>query len=202
MALSTRSLRWLAAVCKPGVAPTFPGGFKAASWELGSFALPEKRAGQEGHCSQFLAANPPRAGLELVRAEPAPSGRLRFATRPPDAYHPAGKIAQGSTSLMTSANSFGLRGGSEQVACETMQRQGKDFSLKERCKCPHCGSVDVRRSKRRGFFELSVLRILPLRPYRCRNCDWRYYSLKRAAQSEQRLASDHLEAGAGQPRGA
>jgi len=83
-----------------------------------------------------------------------------------------------------------------------MQRQGKVLSLTELCKCPHCGSVDVRRSKRRGFFELFVLRILPLRPYRCKNCDWRYYSLKRAPQSERRLASDHLEAGTDAARGA
>src|SRR5712692_7343982 len=48
--------------------------------------LAEKRAGHEGHCFQFLAANPPVAGLQPVRGEPAPPWRLRFATRPSDAY--------------------------------------------------------------------------------------------------------------------
>jgi len=48
LALSTRSLRCLAAVCKPGVTPTFPGGFKATSWELGSCALARKTCRPRG----------------------------------------------------------------------------------------------------------------------------------------------------------
>ncbi len=48
LALSTRSFRWLAAVCKSGVAPTFPGGFKATSWELGSSALAKKTCRPRG----------------------------------------------------------------------------------------------------------------------------------------------------------
>ena len=83
-----------------------------------------------------------------------------------------------------------------------MQGRGKVFSLKKARTCPYCGSVDVHRSKRRGFFELFLLSILPLRPYRCAVCDWRYYGLKGTSRLKQRLASDYLEEGTGQPRGA
>lgn len=42
--------------------------------------------------------------------------------------------------------------------------------------CLHCQSTCVRRSKRRGVFELSVLRFIPMRPFRCENCDRRFYA--------------------------
>jgi hypothetical protein len=43
--------------------------------------------------------------------------------------------------------------------------------------CPFCRSADVRRSKRRGFFELYLLRLVLLRPFRCMECDRRHYGL-------------------------
>jgi len=42
--------------------------------------------------------------------------------------------------------------------------------------CPHCQSTSVRRSKRRGAFELSVLSLIPMRPFRCEDCDRRFYA--------------------------
>lgn len=42
--------------------------------------------------------------------------------------------------------------------------------------CPHCESVNVRRSHRRGLFEQVVLRILLMRPYRCSRCNSRHYN--------------------------
>jgi hypothetical protein len=47
-------------------------------------------------------------------------------------------------------------------------------SLKQR-PCPKCQSKETRRSKRRGFFELGLLGLLPVLPFRCRDCDWRFY---------------------------
>jgi hypothetical protein len=41
--------------------------------------------------------------------------------------------------------------------------------------CPHCKSKYIHRSKRRGIFELSVLTLVPIRPFRCEDCDRRFY---------------------------
>jgi ribosomal protein L37AE/L43A len=43
--------------------------------------------------------------------------------------------------------------------------------------CPHCQSKAIRRSKRRGVFESSILSLLPVRPFRCKDCDHRFYGL-------------------------
>lgn len=42
--------------------------------------------------------------------------------------------------------------------------------------CPYCQSKAVRRSMRRGMLELAILRLVPLRPFRCKDCDHRFYS--------------------------
>ena len=42
--------------------------------------------------------------------------------------------------------------------------------------CPHCQSVNVRRSRRKGFFERFLLPLLLVRPYRCQKCDLRHYN--------------------------
>jgi hypothetical protein len=43
--------------------------------------------------------------------------------------------------------------------------------------CPHCESTSVHRSRRRGVFEILVLRLFLVRPYRCWNCARRHYGL-------------------------
>jgi hypothetical protein len=43
--------------------------------------------------------------------------------------------------------------------------------------CPHCSSVEVFRSHRRGFIEKYVLHPFRMRPYRCVECDTRFYAL-------------------------
>jgi hypothetical protein len=40
--------------------------------------------------------------------------------------------------------------------------------------CPLCGSDDVLRSHRRGILEWTVLLMLLLRPFRCRQCSARH----------------------------
>ena len=42
--------------------------------------------------------------------------------------------------------------------------------------CPHCQSVNVRRSRRKGPFERILLPLLLVRPYRCQKCDLRHYN--------------------------
>lgn len=48
----------------------------------------------------------------------------------------------------------------------------------ENPRCPHCEGKDVRRSPRRGFFELILLSSISVRPFRCQGCAARFYSLK------------------------
>ena len=43
--------------------------------------------------------------------------------------------------------------------------------------CPHCRSFDVRRSHRRGLFEVFVLPLSMMRPFRCEDCGKRHYNL-------------------------
>jgi DNA-directed RNA polymerase subunit RPC12/RpoP len=51
--------------------------------------------------------------------------------------------------------------------------------------CPHCNSKYIHRSKRRGIFELSVLSLVPIRPFRCEDCDRRFYWFAWAGNSIQ-----------------
>jgi DNA-directed RNA polymerase subunit RPC12/RpoP len=44
--------------------------------------------------------------------------------------------------------------------------------------CPYCGSSEVFRSHRRGTVERYLLRAIAVRPYRCVNCDARFYGRK------------------------
>jgi DNA-directed RNA polymerase subunit RPC12/RpoP len=44
--------------------------------------------------------------------------------------------------------------------------------------CPHCGSAEVFRSHRRDAVERYLLRAIGMRPFRCVNCDARFYRLK------------------------
>ncbi len=41
--------------------------------------------------------------------------------------------------------------------------------------CPQCHSLDVHRSRRRGFVERFLLALIFLRPLRCEKCKARYY---------------------------
>lgn len=58
--------------------------------------------------------------------------------------------------------------------------------------CPSCGAQRVARSRRHGVVERVLLRLLPIRPYRCGNCGSRFYGyhrrlevhLQREAQSD------------------
>jgi len=44
--------------------------------------------------------------------------------------------------------------------------------------CPNCGSSEIFRSHRRGAVERYLLRAIRVRPFRCVNCDARFYGLK------------------------
>jgi hypothetical protein len=44
---------------------------------------------------------------------------------------------------------------------------------------PQCRSIETSRSRRRGTVERYLLRVIGLRPFRCLNCDVRFYSFAR-----------------------
>src|SRR5271155_2363430 len=58
--------------------------------------------------------------------------------------------------------------------------------------CPRCQSRATHRSKRRGTFELTILSVIPLRPFRCEDCDRRFYAFVSATDSVSRHS--HSEA--------
>jgi hypothetical protein len=45
--------------------------------------------------------------------------------------------------------------------------------------CPQCRSIATSRSHRRGTVERFLLTVIGLRPFRCLNCDARFYSFGR-----------------------
>jgi DNA-directed RNA polymerase subunit RPC12/RpoP len=49
----------------------------------------------------------------------------------------------------------------------------KDRSFIE---CPRCASKELRRSRGRGIFERILLRAIGKFPYRCDECDLRFYA--------------------------
>ena len=56
-------------------------------------------------------------------------------------------------------------------------------------RCPRCQSQATYRSARRGAFELLLMGLLPLRPFRCRDCDFRFYSFSFRRHSNPSKAS-------------
>jgi predicted RNA-binding Zn-ribbon protein involved in translation (DUF1610 family) len=44
--------------------------------------------------------------------------------------------------------------------------------------CPSCGSSEVSRSQRKGWFESKLSSIFHIKPYRCLKCDYRHFRLR------------------------
>ena len=51
--------------------------------------------------------------------------------------------------------------------------------MAEKRECPNCESVENYRSHRKGPLEKYILGVLGVRPYRCMNCDVRFYAFSR-----------------------
>jgi hypothetical protein len=45
--------------------------------------------------------------------------------------------------------------------------------------CPYCRSIETARSHRHGGVERYLLRVVGVLPYRCLNCDARFYAFSR-----------------------
>jgi DNA polymerase II large subunit len=50
--------------------------------------------------------------------------------------------------------------------------------------CPYCGGSEIFRSHRRGAVEKYLLRAIRVRPFRCVDCDARFYRLKHSGAPE------------------
>jgi hypothetical protein len=44
--------------------------------------------------------------------------------------------------------------------------------------CPNCRGHRIRRSRRSGVFEKTLLKALGVHPYRCKECDERYFGVR------------------------
>jgi uncharacterized protein with PIN domain len=67
-------------------------------------------------------------------------------------------------------------------------------------RCPNCGSASIRRSRRNGVIEKILLKALALHPYRCEECDDRYFRLgmwREPHEQTQTLASGTARASKG-----
>ena len=52
------------------------------------------------------------------------------------------------------------------------------FRLGKSANCPNCESASIRRSRRNGPVEYVLHTLLFISPYRCRDCDTRYFRFR------------------------
>jgi len=52
------------------------------------------------------------------------------------------------------------------------------FSLTKPRNCPGCESTQIHRSRRKGLGEFLLHNVFFLTPYRCKDCDVRYFRLR------------------------
>jgi predicted RNA-binding Zn-ribbon protein involved in translation (DUF1610 family) len=55
--------------------------------------------------------------------------------------------------------------------------------------CPRCGEYNLYRSHSKNILERAVKNILPLKTYRCHNCNWRGWLNKKRRQKKATLKS-------------
>ncbi len=57
------------------------------------------------------------------------------------------------------------------------------FSLRKSPNCPACGGSSIHRSRRRGLREHILHKLLFISPFRCRECDSRYFRFRPGSHS-------------------
>jgi hypothetical protein len=72
---------------------------------------------------------------------------------------------------------LGIRGRSRFGQTPGVVRMGVNLATTRNC--PHCRRIETSRSHRRGTVERYVLTIIGVRPFRCLNCDARFYAFAR-----------------------
>ncbi len=61
---------------------------------------------------------------------------------------------------------------------------------KESVHCPSCNSSKLRRTHRIGVVERTLAKIFDLHPYRCKECDDRFFRIKTHREQPQTMPSD------------
>ena len=59
-------------------------------------------------------------------------------------------------------------------------------------RCPSCGGLDIRKSRRGGPFD-SIMLLFDRTPFRCRRCHRRFYSTRNRQEAEAAAAAGHEE---------
>ncbi len=67
--------------------------------------------------------------------------------------------------------------------------------------CPNCHSLDVHRSRRRGFVERFLLALVFKRPFRCDSCKTRYYGYVHSKPIPPEYVASKSKPNAGKPDG-
>ena len=52
---------------------------------------------------------------------------------------------------------------------------GRDLRRASMINCPHCRSIQIHQSKRKGLLETGILALMLIRPFRCEKCDLRFF---------------------------
>jgi hypothetical protein len=106
---------------------------------------------------------------ELVWAdETKRKGGLRFTWLPAEAYQQIW-VHQAPTALTA---------GTARISSERSSHTPSTVpALLSNRSCPNCGKPKVQRSRRHGFVERRLLRLLHLSPYRCMDCNRRFYGM-------------------------
>ena len=73
-------------------------------------------------------------------------------------------------------------------------RGGRVFLFSFKRRCPDCGSRDIHRSKRRGITEKLILPLVITRPFRCGECDSRYFGLFFAVRVKEKKTEEQPQA--------
>ena len=63
----------------------------------------------------------------------------------------------------------------------------KSIQFSEINRCPNCESGRIRRSRRRGLVEKVACAVLLVSPYRCEECDQRYFRFRTGKTTFERL---------------
>ena len=66
-----------------------------------------------------------------------------------------------------------------------IKRSEREVSSSQVHNCPHCGSANLRRSRKRNVIENLLSRLFSLQPYRCDSCDVRFWDRRTHCSSPQ-----------------
>jgi hypothetical protein len=106
-------------------------------------------------------------------------GKSSIAILPKSEYGRSVSLASCRTHLATHGS---LRNQTSLLTAHVPSKEDatpEESNMAEKRLCPNCRSAESSRSHRNGAFEKYILGVLGVRPYRCMNCDVRFYAFSR-----------------------